>query len=293
MNIIELHYSNTNTYLIQGSKGYLLFDTGWAGSFHAFCKSLGEAGVKLSDIAMILISHYHPDHMGIAGEIAEKGPVLLVCDIQKDFLHSSDHIFEKENRKDYVPINDGKARVISISESRKVLGEIGIDGEIVATPGHSDDSISLLLDSGELFVGDLNPLYELELHKGTEIGKSWDRLLAHKPKIVYYGHAKTHIFSEDKKNADESSLDNGTSGSDKGKRSFRLLGKKTGRSESSEQEDLVSKIVKYIDKGYDAGYICKKTHSDPGFVQDVMRMYLTHPGVSVQGILDRIEIKGR
>ncbi|MBO7363597.1 MAG: MBL fold metallo-hydrolase, partial [Lachnospiraceae bacterium] len=157
MNILELHYSNTNTYLIRGDKGCLLFDTGWAGTFPAFCKSLGEAGAKLSDIKMVLISHYHPDHMGIAGEIAGKGPVLLACDIQKSFLHSSDHIFEKENRKDYVPIDDGRVRVISINESRNVLGEIGIDGEIIATPGHSDDSISLLLGSGELFVGDLNP----------------------------------------------------------------------------------------------------------------------------------------
>ena len=288
MNIIELHYSNTNTYLIQGSKGYLLFDTGWAGSFPAFCKSLGEVGVKLSDISMILISHYHPDHMGIAGEITDKGPVLLVCDIQKDFLHSSDHIFEKENRKDYVPIDESKARVISISESRKTLGEIGIDGEIIVTPGHSDDSISLLLDSGELFVGDLNPLYELELHKGTEIGKSWDKLLACKPKIIYYGHAKTYIINEDEKGTDA-----GEPGNGEGKHSFVLFGKKTGRSVASQQEELVSKIVKYIDKGYDAEYISRKIHSAPEFVQDVMRMYLTHPGVSVQGILDRIEIKGR
>ena len=264
MNIIELHYSNTNTYLIQGSKGYLLFDTGWAGSFPAFCKSLGEAGVKLSDISMILISHYHPDHMGIAGEITDKGPVLLVCDVQRSFLHSSDHIFEKENRKDYVPIDDGKVRVISISDSRKVLGEIGIDGEIIATPGHSDDSISLLLDSGELFVGDLNPLYELELHKGTEIGESWDRLLTCKPKIVYYGHAKTYITNEDEKGTDADEPGNG-----EGKRSFVLFGKKTGRSVASQQEELVSKIVKYIDKGYDAGYICKKTHSDEESKKDL------------------------
>ena len=290
MNIIELHYSNTNTYLIKGSKGYLLFDTGWAGTFPAFCKSLGEAGVKLSDIKMVLISHYHPDHMGIAGEIAGKGPVLLACDIQKAFLHSSDHIFEKENRKDYVPIDDDRVRIISLNESRNVLGEIGIDGEIIATPGHSDDSISLLLDSGELFVGDLNPLYELELHKGTEIGISWDRLLAYKPKTVYYGHAKTYTFDENtsaidtKESESESARGNDPSGH---------IGKALDRSMSPGAEDLVSKIVKYIDKGYDINRICKKTHSDAEFVQDVMRMYLTHPGVSVQGILDRIEIKGR
>ncbi|MBP5473039.1 MAG: MBL fold metallo-hydrolase [Lachnospiraceae bacterium] len=282
MNIIELHYSNTNTYLIKGGKGYLLFDTGWAGTFPAFCKSLGEAGVKLSDIKMVLISHYHPDHMGIAGEIAGKGPVLLACDIQKAFLHSSDHIFEKENRKDYVPIDDGRVRVISINESRNVLGEIGIDGEIIATPGHSDDSISLLLDSGELFVGDLNPLYELDLHKGTEIGSSWDRLLARKPKKVYYGHAKAYAFDEDISEIDTEKCD-----------TVRAAVKTPAQSDSSGAEDLVSKIVKLIDKGYDINRICKKTHSDAEFVQDVMRMYLTHPGVSVQGILDRIEIKGR
>lgn len=69
-----------------------------------------------------------------------------------------------------------------------------IEGELLHTPGHSDDSISLWLDEGSLFVGDLNPLYELELHKGTEIGKSWDKLLALDPKTVYYGHAKTAVL---------------------------------------------------------------------------------------------------
>ena len=57
----------------------------------------------------------------------------------------------------------------------------GIAGEILHTPGHSDDSISLLLDDGSLFVGDLNPLYELELHKGTKIYESWEQLLARNP----------------------------------------------------------------------------------------------------------------
>ena len=67
---------------------------------------------------------------------------------------------------------------------------MGIHGEIVYTPGHSDDNISLCLDDGSLFVGDLNPLYELELYQGTLIEESWNKLLALKPVTVYYGHAK-------------------------------------------------------------------------------------------------------
>ena len=102
MNVIELHYSNTNTYLIKGGKGYLLFDTGWAGTFPDFCRSLGKSGVKLTDIAMILISHYHPDHMGIAQEIADSGPGIVACDFQKDYIHNADVVFEKEHRRDYI-----------------------------------------------------------------------------------------------------------------------------------------------------------------------------------------------
>ena len=49
---------------------------------------------------------------------------------------------------------------------------------------------------------------------------------------------------------------------------------------------------------YDTGLvdiekIMKKTGADAAFIQDVMRMYLTHQNVGVQGILDRIEIKGK
>ena len=275
MKITELKYSQTNTYLIRGEKGSLLFDTGWAGTFPDFCRSLGESGVKLTDIAMILISHYHPDHMGIAQEIADNGPVIAVCDIQERFIHSSDHVFEKENRKDYRPIDDAKIRIFRIDEGRKLLAGLGIEGEIVHTPGHSDDSISLLLDSGELFVGDLNPLYELELHTGTQIGDTWEKLLARKPKTVYYGHAKKHICGEEKKGL------------------FGFFGKKNVQDGPGEKTALVESVVKLIDKGYDIERICIKTGAGKEFVSDVMRMYLTHPGVSVQGILDRIEIKGK
>ena len=79
--------------------------------------------------------------------------------------------------------------MVPIDSSRCFLQEMGIAGEILSTPGHSEDSISLCLDDGSIFVGDLNPLYELELHRGTTIGKSWDQLRSRNPKTIYYGHA--------------------------------------------------------------------------------------------------------
>ena len=93
--IIELKYSNTNTYLIKGKKGCLLFDTGWAGSFPQLCQVLGENKLKLQDISYLLISHFHPDHMGIAQEIANSGVTIAVADVQAAYIHNSDHIFAK------------------------------------------------------------------------------------------------------------------------------------------------------------------------------------------------------
>lgn len=56
---------------------------------------------------------------------------------------------------------------------------------------------------------------------------------------------------------------------------------------------LVKKIMKYIDKGYMLQDIERATGADKVFLEDVARMYLTHRNISVQGILDRIEIKGK
>ena len=315
--ITELKYSNTNTYLIKGNDGYILFDTDWAGTFSLFCKELGEKEIRAQDIKYLFISHFHPDHMGIAQEIADLGITIVVADVQESFIHSSDSVFAKDKRKNFKPIDDSKVQLITIAESRDFLRKIGIDGEILYTPGHSDDSISLWLDEGVLLVGDLNPLYELEMHKGTQIAKSWELLLERNPKKIYYGHAKKVIMDDtvdydaDAKNkvpnidsnvkkmnatvrtvidrtAKEKSDANriGTERTNKADKS------KTDK-EEKERYALVQRIMKYIDRGYSIDKIQKKTKSDRGFIEDVTRMYLTHQNVSVQGILDRIEIKNR
>ncbi|MBD5468083.1 MAG: MBL fold metallo-hydrolase [Lachnospiraceae bacterium] len=267
--VIELKYSGTNTYLIRGTNGSILFDTGWAGSFPQFCRALGEAGATAQEIRYLFISHFHPDHMGIAQEIAGCGARIVVADVQRAHIHEPDRVFAKEGNRFYLPIADEDIRVISCGESRLLLKECGIAGEVVHTPGHSEDSITLCLDEGLLFVGDLNPLYELDIHRGTQIEDSWNKLLVLNPIKVYYGHAK----------AVELSRERGTPKKESG--------------HSKDMFRLVKKIMKYIDKGYTMEDIGRATGADKVFLEDVARMYLTHRGISVQGILDRIEIKGK
>ena len=88
-----------------------------------------------------------------------------------------------------------KAALISFDESRAFLKDLGINGEIISTPSHSRDSISLILDSGECFVGDLEPREYLDGYEDNEsLRKDWERIYTYSPKLIYYAHANQKLL---------------------------------------------------------------------------------------------------
>ncbi|MBQ0101262.1 MAG: MBL fold metallo-hydrolase [Firmicutes bacterium] len=186
--IIRLKYGNTNTFFIKGEKGGLLLDTDYAGTLPAFYKAIKNANVGLSDITYVLATHYHPDHMGLVGELMSRGVKLLLVDTQKDHIHFSDGIFKKDNIP-YTEIDETAAEVISCKDSRCFLSSLGIDGEIISTPSHSRDGISLFTDDGNCFVGDLEPCEYISAYEENELlKKDWENILSLKPKTVYFSH---------------------------------------------------------------------------------------------------------
>lgn len=90
----------------------------------------------------------------------------------------------------YVPIEDEKVLTLSCEESRSFLKKMNIDGEIIHTPGHSDDSISIILDAGIAIVGDLYTLDTITAYNDDILNGSWNKILSRNIKKVYYGHAK-------------------------------------------------------------------------------------------------------
>lgn len=186
-----LKYGNTNCYYIKGKKGSILVDTDWAGTLQAFYKKVKE--LNITNIDYLLITHYHPDHMGITQDIIDNMNVkLLVIDVQKDYIHCSDPIFEKNNNINFNPICTN-ALIISCKDSRRFLNDLGINGEIIYTPGHSDDSISLILDEGIALVGDLYDLNSAITFNDEKINNSWNKILSHNISKIYYGHHEQNI----------------------------------------------------------------------------------------------------
>lgn len=70
-----------NAYVIQGSDGYTLIDTGLntEKSIAQWEESQAKDGWQWSDVTKIVLTHYHPDHYGLAGTLQEKtqAPVYI------------------------------------------------------------------------------------------------------------------------------------------------------------------------------------------------------------------------
>ena len=191
---MSLKYGNTNTFLVPGNSGYLLVDTDYAGTMPAFYRALKTAGVQVKDIAYVLATHYHPDHMGLIPELMKQGIKLLLFDTQTNDVHYSDQIFAREKALRFVPIEESKAEVINCRESRAFPASIGIAGEIVSTPSHSRDSVSLILDDGDCLVGDLEPMEYLSAYADNPALKTdWDAILNFRPKRILYSHANEKV----------------------------------------------------------------------------------------------------
>jgi len=186
--MIRLKYGNTNTFFVKGTSGGLLFDTDYAGTLSAFYKTIKPNGIAVKDIKYVLASHYHPDHMGLISELIKQGVKLLVVDVQREFIHYSDDIFTRD-KLPYSSIDETLATVISCEESRDFLSCMGIHGEIIRTPSHSEDSIAFVLDNGDCFVGDLEPFEYIEAYEeNAQLKSDWEHILSFSPKRIFYAH---------------------------------------------------------------------------------------------------------
>lgn len=189
--VIKLKYGNTNTYFING----LLIDTDYAGMLPAFYKEIKKNGIALTDIKYVLATHYHPDHMGLIGELTELGVKLLLTEHQVEYIHFSDEIFLREPRLNYKPIDESKALVIACEESRDILREMGIQGEIIPTKSHSSDGIAVILDDGNCFVGDLEPFEYIGAYENNvALREDWELILSYAPAVIHYGHANEKVM---------------------------------------------------------------------------------------------------
>jgi glyoxylase-like metal-dependent hydrolase (beta-lactamase superfamily II) len=221
-NIIPVNQGITTAYILKIPDGFLLFDTGYEKDYGTFSNILKKNNIDISKIKFIILSHHHDDHAGYLGKIIGEYPEIKIIAHEKSAALLASGKNNKGNGggiinpfiyglfrfKQFItpgwtltfpPFTLRKDDLLVKDDIYSLKSLTGINVSSVYTPGHSSDSISLMLDNDYLLCGDaasnyLNwaEAYYLTLFNENldSVYKSWEKISGLNVKYILPSHGK-------------------------------------------------------------------------------------------------------
>ncbi len=213
----------TNAYIVEGSDGHMLVDTGWDSQDALWALQEGSkgAGFKLRDINKVVITHIHPDHYGLASKVKQIcGAEVAIHRVDADLISSRYRDFDDLlDRMEVLLRNNGvpeeelpQLKEASLwmqkyvtTESADVKLEDGdtvsndsFKFEVIFTPGHSPGHVCLFerdrkfILTGDHVLYDTSPHVSVNPHSGdnplSDYVSSLNKLARLKVHFVLPGH---------------------------------------------------------------------------------------------------------
>jgi glyoxylase-like metal-dependent hydrolase (beta-lactamase superfamily II) len=196
-----------NAYLVRGERA-IIVDTGAPGDAPAILRAAARHRVSPRDIALILLTHAHVDHFGGAAALRDAtGAPIAIHPADAPLLASGRNPdlaatgVEGRIFRPFLPWSAPPLTPDLLIDAAFDLHSFGVAGEIIATPGHSAGSISLLLPGGALIAGDLlrggfmggrllpaTPNLPFYVDQPAQLSASIERALALPITTLYVGH---------------------------------------------------------------------------------------------------------
>ena len=215
--IIPFESGINTSYIIQ-DEGAVMFDAIPFKNPEDFTELLASHKLDPRDIDLIVMSHGDFDHVGGSLMLKELTGARIAIH-EKDRAHLEEGIFHwpggvtawgKVSRFLFKPLLKralsfpGVPADIVMDDSGMELSEFGIRGKVIHSPGHTPGSVSILLDSGDAFVGCLShnrlpfvrrpslPIYAMDLEL---VKKSWQSIINSGAKTIFPSHGKSFDIS--------------------------------------------------------------------------------------------------
>lgn len=210
LRVVPIKLPLANAYLVLDERP-ILVDTGYSGDEGRILKALAAQGLTPRDLALILITHAHGDHIGSAAALRKLSGAPIA-------LHRADEAAATSGRNGPLTPTRATASLMALIFGRLMrpvepappdllveeghdLRAYGVRGALLHTPGHTAGSLSLRLAGGQMLIGDLlmgghlggalgptRPRYHYFAESLATVRASLARVLAHSPTRLYVGH---------------------------------------------------------------------------------------------------------
>ncbi|MEV6038601.1 MBL fold metallo-hydrolase [Nonomuraea sp. NPDC052116] len=165
----------TLVYALESPKGPVLVDAGWnhPDAWDALSGGLAAVGIDVSSVSGVVVTHFHPDHAGLAGQVKDVSGAWIAMHEDDAALVRLMHDYAAEEHESFqsdmlrrAGADPGEARQAVSRPTPPALPDRRLrDGDLVDlpgrklravhTPGHTPGHICLHLeDADRLFTGD-------------------------------------------------------------------------------------------------------------------------------------------
>ena len=156
--------------LIKGGKN-ILVDCGVSYNYPDIVQMAVEAGLKPEDIAIVILTHCHGDHTGGLYRLKKENPKLQIWShpLGKPMIEDIDAQYKIRPVPEYYTLMGGSVPVDRVLADGEVI-DAGFPVQVIHTPGHSGDSLSLFLPDEKLVLsGDAIPyIHDLPIYEDLE-----------------------------------------------------------------------------------------------------------------------------